>query len=345
MKDFYKNKKVLVTGHTGFVGSWLTLWLNDMGADITGFSLNPPSEPYLYKYLGLKDEINDIKGDIRQLDTITKAVKESEPEIIFHLAGQPILLRSYDDPVGTYSTNVMGTLNILEAIRKTGKTKTIVCITSDKVYENLQWEFAYRENDKLGGHDPYSSSKAGAELVARAYRESFLSDIGLATARAGNIIGGGDWGEYRLVPDLVTSFQKGSKIMLRDINGVRPWTYVLDVVHGYLTLAERLNKEPKGYSEAWNFSSNYVKTVMDVVTELSKYYKVNYETQKEKKYEDKRLLLDSTKSKMRLGWHPAMDFSEAVKSTALWYSNFYKNSKNTLEYSKEQLHQFEKKIS
>lgn len=340
-RNFFKGKRVLITGHSGFVGSWLTLWLNDAGADVTGLSLYPPSNPYMYKFLDLEDEVNNIRGDIRNLTLVKRVMRENRPQIVLHLAAQPILLRSYEDPVLTYTTNLIGTMNVLEACRSVGSVGAIVNITSDKVYKNLQTKRPYAEDDVLGGFDPYSSSKAGAELITSAYRNSFLSGIGVATTRAGNILGGGDWGRYRLVTDLVTAQSAKRKLVLRNPRGVRPWTYVLDIANGYLMLTERLHKKPKSYSEAWNFSTDYTKTVSDLVKEFSRHYRISYEVKGDKRHEESLLLLDSTKSRKRLGWKPAMSFNATVKATASWYKRFYTDRSGISDYTRTQLRQFE----
>ena len=216
LSNFYKNKQVLVTGHTGFIGSWLTLWLTELGADVIGFSLKPPSNPYHYRFLGLEDKVTNVRGDIRKKDQVLNLIKKHEPEVVFHLAARPILLDSYIDPIDTYITNAIGTLNLLDAIRRTGKTKAILNMTTDKVYENKGTRVAYKEDDKLGGYDPYSSSKACSELITKSYKNSFLSDAGVATVRAGNIIGGGDWGALRLMPDLILSHVNNNTITIRN---------------------------------------------------------------------------------------------------------------------------------
>lgn len=340
---FFKKKKVLITGHTGFVGSWLTLWLHELGAEITGISLDPPSNPYHYDFLNLKNKINDMRTDVNNAPRIKSIVNDFKPEIIFHLAAQPILLRSYEDPVKTYATNITGTVNVLEALSKEGSAKAFVNITSDKVYANVSKKVYYKEDSKLGGKDPYSSSKACSEIITSSYRSSFLSDIGVATARAGNILGGGDWGAYRIVPNLVVSYINKKTLYLRNPNSIRPWTNILDILNGYLILAERLYRYPKKYSSPWNFSTDYVKKVIDLVNELRKYYPVDYKIKKIKMHEEKILLLDSTKSRKELGWKPLFRFEESVEDTALWYKYFYANKgRNIYEYSKSQLAKFER---
>ncbi len=344
MSSFFKNKKILITGHTGFVGSWLTLWLNMLEADVVGFSLDPPSKPYHYELLGLDKDITEIKGDIRNEKEISGAIKEHGPEIILHLAAQPILLRSYDSPVDTYMTNAVGTLNLLEASRKAGGTKAIINVTTDKVYENLNRKEPYREGDKLGGADPYSSSKACSELITRAYNESFFTGVGVATARAGNIMGGGDWGEKRIITDIVNAGRKKTMLTIRNPEAIRPWSDVLDIVNGYLMLCENLYLNPKSYFGAWNFSANETKTVLDLVKEFSMYWKIEYEVKRpEKKLEEEILRLDSTKSREGLNWKPKMSFEESVKQTALWFDTFFKEDGKIREYSTSRVEDFIKK--
>ena len=346
-QNFFKGKSVLITGNTGFVGSWLTLWLDELGADITGFSLLPPSKPYHYGFLEFRSKVTDIRGDIRKISAISKAVRDHEPEIIFHLAAQPILLCSYKKPVETYVTNAIGTLNLLESCRKFGKTNVVVNVTTDKVYANTGKMRAYKEDDKLGSNnDPYSTSKACSELITQAYYQSLLSDMGVATARAGNIMGGGDWGRYRIIPDLVYSDQNGRMVTLRNPDAIRPWTYIFDVLNGYLTLGEKLYENPARYSGAWNFGPDSIKTVEGLVSEFSKYLKIKYKTGKGKLHEDKIILLDSTKSRKELEWKPKVDFNSAVKETAEWYSYFYnnRNKENITRYSLKQLDSFRKRL-
>ncbi len=343
--NFYRDKKVLVTGHTGFIGSWLTLWLTELGANVIGFSSNPPSNPYHYQFLGLEDKVTNITGDIRKKDQVLGLIKKQEPEMVFHLAARPILLDSYVTPIDTYITNAIGTLNLLDAIRRAGKTKAILNMTTDKVYENKGTRVAYKEDDKLGGYDPYSSSKACSELITKSYKNSFLSDAGVATVRAGNIIGGGDWGEHRLMPDLARSYAANDTIMIRNPSAIRPWTYVLDFLNGYLTLGEKLYTDPGKYSGAWNFSSSYAKTVLDLITEISKYLNIKYEIHKSHKgHEDRILLLNSDKSKKGLGWKPINSFEDTVRSTASWYAHFYKDHRVPFTYSRTQLSEFKKRL-
>jgi CDP-glucose 4,6-dehydratase len=344
LSSFFKNKRVLITGHTGFVGSWVTLWLNMLEADVVGFSLNPPSNPSHYELLGIEKNITNIKGDIRNGKEISDAIKEHKPEIILHLAAQPILLRSYENPLDTYTTNVVGTLNLLEASRKEAAVKVIINVTTDKVYENLNRKEPYVEEDKLGGNDPYSSSKACSELITKAYEESFLTGAGVATARAGNIIGGGDWGERRIITDIVNAKKERTKLIIKNPESIRPWSNVLDVINGYLILCENLYHDPKGYSGAWNFSANETKTVLDLVKEFSMHWNMKYEIKRpEKRLEEELLLLDSTKSRTKLNWKPKMSFEESVKQTALWFDSFFKNGGGMKAYSADRVVDFIKK--
>lgn len=347
-EGFFRKKKVLITGHTGFKGSWLTLWLDTLGAEIVGFSLNPPSRPYLYQLLEFSKNVVNVRGDIRKITDISKVVREYEPDIIFHLAAQPILRYSYDFPLDTYITNSIGTLNLLEAVRKFGETRAIVNVTTDKVYANTGKNHAYGEEEKLGSNDPYSSSKACSELITQAYHQSFLSGIGVATTRSGNVMGGGDWGRYRIIPYLLSSQIHDKTLIIRktDKDDVRPWTYIFDVLNGYLTLGERLYERPQRYSGAWNFGTNYVKTVMDLLKEFSAYWSIKYEIRESVIKEEKTLLLNTAKSRAYLGWKPITSFNKGVKDTAAWYNDFY-NNKNRVAismYSQEQLNDFRHRL-
>lgn len=336
--EFYKGKRVLVTGNTGFKGSWLGLLLDEMGAEIRGYSLNPPSHPYLYEKLKYKNVKTTI-GDIRDLDKLSKVVEEFKPDVAFHLAAQPILLNSYGIPKETFETNSMGTLNFLEALREAGFTKSIVVITTDKVYENSNAMLTYKEEDKLGGYDPYSSSKACAELISASYRNSF--NMPIATARGGNVIGGGDWAENRLVPNIVKAingernnsyFLRNNKVLIRD-NSIRPWTHVLDVLYGYLLLGQKLHENAKEYGTAFNFSSQYesIKTVGEFSDSFMKAYGINREEyiesfkieHEDKWHEDRILLLDSIKARVKLGWQASFDFEDMVRDTVAWYKDNY----------------------
>ena len=331
LKKFYSGKKVLITGSSGFKGAWLSLWLSEYGAEVTGFSMNPPSKPNLFTILNLRKTITEIKGDIRKYSEINNTIKKSKPDIIFHLAAQPILLKSYDLPVDTFATNVMGTVNLLDSAYRQGTASSILNVTTDKCYQNVGRRVAYNEEDKLGGSDPYSASKAASELATVAYSRSFFlkKGIGVSTARAGNIIGGGDWGEYRLVPSMATSFSKGKAVMIRNPNAIRPWQYVLDALNGYLILAMKNYREPEKYSGAWNFGpeQDSIRTVTDFAEQFSNAWgngKIKIQ-KSNKNHEDQILLLNSTKARSRLNWKSMLEFEDMVSITAKWYKQYYKN--------------------
>ena len=329
MSEFWNGKKVLITGHTGFKGSWLAFWLKMLGAKSRGFALAPETEPNLFENLKLEGEIESIIGDIRNLSDFEKTLRDFEPEIIFHLAAQSLVRRSYREPVETYATNVIGTINILEAVRKTNFVKSVIVVTTDKVYENREWLRAYRENERLGGFDPYSNSKACAELAVAAYRNSFFgeSDCLIATARAGNVIGGGDWSEDRLLPDVFRSLVFGEKLIIRNPASIRPWQHVLEPLEGYMSLAEKLYKGEKKFADAWNFGpldkeSNSVGSILEKIREIWN-EDINWETAGEgQPHEAGILKLDSTKARTELGWQPKLSLDEAVELTAEWYRAF-----------------------
>ena len=253
---FWKGRKVFITGHTGFKGSWISLWLEQLGAKVTGYALEAPTNPSMFHIVKVeKTLVDSMHGDIRDTATLTIAMLEAEPEIVIHMAAQSLVRDSYSDPVGTYSTNVMGTVNLLEAVRKTPSVKAVLNITSDKCYENKEWIWGYRENEAMGGHDPYSNSKGCAELVSSAYRRSFLQDAGiaLATARAGNVIGGGDWAKDRIVPDAISAFIENKPLIVRNPMAIRPWQHVLEPLSGYLMLCQQLINQPEDYAEGLEF--------------------------------------------------------------------------------------------
>src|SRR5215831_17269442 len=260
MVNHWKGRRVFLTGHTGFKGAWLALWLSRLGAKVRGYALDPSTEPNMFTLASVGNLVEDVRGDIREYAKLEGCIKEFAPEVVFHMAAQPLVRRSYADPVGTYSTNVMGTVHVLEAIRKTPSVRVIVCITTDKVYQNQEWVWPYRETDPLGGYDPYASSKACAEIASAAYRRSFFSlnqsdghRMALATARAGNVIGGGDWSEDRLIPDMVRGFCSGQPVLIRRPKAIRPWQHVLEPLHGYMVLAQSLLAEPAKFAAAYNF--------------------------------------------------------------------------------------------
>jgi len=330
---FWTGKRVFVTGHTGFKGSWLSLWLNSLGADVSGYALSPPTQPSFFKVVGVDDDINSVIGDVRDLENVKKIMKSEKPEIVFHLAAQPLVRYSYENPVDTYATNVMGTVNLLEAIRNVSSVRIVVIITSDKCYENKEWDWGYRENDEMGGDDPYSNSKGCVELVTAAYRKSFFNDksnVQLASARAGNVIGGGDWAVDRLIPDAVRAFTKKEKVMLRNPNSIRPWQHVLEPLHGYMLLAEKMWSGEKKYSSGWNFGPDYkdMKKVEWVISSMVEQWQEGASwgiDKSSKPHEANILKLDCSKSMSELNWMPLLDIKESLNWTTDWYKNYYKN--------------------
>ena len=331
MKAFgnvYSGRRILLTGHTGFKGSWLALWLKALGAQITGLALDPATNPSHWNLLGL--DLEDHRIDIREQGAVKEVVQKSDPEIVFHLAAQPLVSNSYDDPLQTWSTNVMGTANLLESCRNMPNLRAIVVVTTDKCYENREWDWGYRENDRLGGHDPYSASKASAELVVSSYRSSFFGQSDgplLASARAGNVIGGGDWSENRLMPDLVRAIAAGTTLEVRSPNATRPWQHVLEALSGYLCLGEKLLMGEKDFAQAWNFGpeADGNLTVVEVLTVLSRLKAIwpalNWEVLEasNKRRESTLLHLDSAKARLRLRWQPVWSFDEGLRATAEWY--------------------------
>ena len=350
--EFWRNKKVLITGHTGFKGSWLCIWLSKMGAKVSGFSLKESvSNPSMFSILNIEKLVNDERGDISDYETCLGAVKNNEPEIVFHLAAQPLVKLSYVDPLETYNTNIIGTANILEAIRNCESVRTIVAITTDKCYENIEEDYAYVETDPLGGYDPYSSSKACAEHVASAYYRSFFKqkNIGLATARAGNVIGGGDWSADRLIPDMIKFWSKNEKLVIRYPLATRPWQHVLEPINGYLLLAEHLWGNSSEFSGGWNFGPDQysVKTVQDTVELATKVWGdyADWESSNDNHLHEANLLqLNSDKANSRLGWHPTFNFAEAVNNTIYWYKTYYTNKQNIIEYTLNQILEYESSV-
>ena len=347
-REFWKGKKVFITGHTGFKGSWLCLWLQDCGADITGFSLAPNSNPSLFESASVANNMSSIIGDIRDLDFLKDSVLRSSPDIIIHMAAQPLVRYSYENPHDTYSTNVMGTINIFEAARKTSSVKAILNVTTDKCYENKEWIWAYRENEPMGGHDPYSSSKACSELVTSAYRQSFFyneSSASVASARAGNVIGGGDWSKDRLIPDILNSFEKNKEVLIRNPNAIRPWQHVLEPLHGYLQLAEKLYLEGEYYSQGWNFGpeDEDVRAVRDIIDYLVDSWDGNVSWRhdvSDQPHEAQLLKLDISKAKNLLNWSPKLRIFETLDWVVEWHKNWVtgNDSKN---FTLKQIHEYE----
>lgn len=333
--NIYKDKVVLVTGHTGFKGSWLSLWLKELGANVIGYALEPPTEPNHFELLKL--EMITIIDDIRNRENLSDTLNKYKPDIVFHMAAQPIVRDSYSNPVYTLETNILGTVNVFEACRKADSVKAIINVTSDKCYENKEWLWGYRENDPIGGYDPYSVSKGCSELITSAYRNSFfnLKDYGkthnilLSSVRAGNVIGGGDWAKDRLIPDIIKATSNNETVIIRNPDATRPWQHVLEPLSGYLLLGEKLLEGKKEFAEAWNFGpklENNV-TVMELLKESQKNWnKINYDIDKSyQPHEAEFLMLDSSKAVKLLKWMPVWDFSKTVEKTISWYREFYEN--------------------
>lgn len=332
----YQNRKVFLTGHTGFKGSWLALWLHEMGAEVMGYSLEPPTKPSHWDLLKLP--IKSVIGDIRDFDHLNKSLKEFCPEIVFHLAAQPLVRLSYEDPRLTYETNVMGTLNVFEACRKIDSAHAIINVTSDKCYENKEWIWGYRENDPMGGHDPYSSSKGCSELLTASYRDSYfnISDYGtkhqtlLASCRAGNVIGGGDWAKDRLIPDIMRAVNAGNSVRIRSPFATRPWQHVLEPLGGYLLVGQRLLEGKVGFSTSWNLgpADEATITVEQVVKNIKKHWnKIDYRLAQsaDEPHEANLLKLDCAKAHAELGWAPVWGSGETFKRTVDWYREYYQN--------------------
>ena len=342
--DIFRGKRVLVTGDTGFKGSWLSLWLYDLGADVVGYALPPARDKDLFNELGLNRIIHHIDGDIRNFIELKKVFDDFQPEILFHLAAQTLVKFSYKEPKLTFDTNIGGSVNILELIRLTPSLRSVIYVTSDKCYKNRECTLGYQENDELGGHDPYSASKAGAEIVLSAYMDSFLKErkgFGAASVRAGNVIGGGDWALDRIVPDCIKSLQAEQPIRLRSPNSTRPWQHVLEPLSGYLLLAAKIYNNPEKYSGPWNFGprDESIRTVRDLVERIVKLWdkdKPQIEIQQEVFHETKLLHLNCDKAYQKLNWHPCWCFDQAVDETTYWYKKV-NSGKSALQISKQQI--------
>lgn len=327
---FWRGKRVLLTGHTGFKGSWLSLWLQSMGAEVTGYALTPPTKPSLFEMAEVAQGMTSVIGDIRDLVKLQSVFAAQLPEIVIHMAAQPLVRYSYQNPVETYSTNVMGTVNLLEAVRNAPGVKAVVNITTDKCYENREWVWGYRENEPMGGFDPYSNSKGCAELVSAAYRSSFFNadtylqhGVAIATVRAGNVIGGGDWAQDRLIPDILAAFEQGRKVNIRNPHAIRPWQHVMEPLRGYLTLAEQLFEHGPSFGEGWNFGPNDedAKSVGWIVEEMAALWGSDAQWQLdtgEHPHEAHYLKLDISKARSRLDWHPALRLKDALALIIDW---------------------------
>ncbi|NQU41806.1 CDP-glucose 4,6-dehydratase [bacterium] len=349
----YPGRRVLVTGHTGFKGSWLALWLSALGAKVCGYALDPPTDPSLFERLRLEDSLDHRIADVRDPDSVRRAMAEFEPEIVFHLAAQSLVRAGYRAPRETYETNLMGTVNVLEAVRHTPSVRVCLCVSSDKCYENREWEFAYRENDPLGGYDPYSSSKACAEIATAAYGRSYFNPlaherhgVSLASLRAGNVIGGGDWADDRLIPDCVRALAARVPIAVRNPQAIRPWQHVLDPLSGYLWMGTLLWQHPARFTGGWNigptaFAGLKVAQVVDLAVQT--WGEGSWEEQHDPHavHEARTLRLDCSKAANELGWLPAWDAREAVIATVKWYREFYSHSTfNVRDLSLAQIEDF-----
>lgn len=350
-KNNFKNKRIIITGHTGFKGSWLTLWLTNLGAKVLGISNGVLTNPSNFKVQKLNRKIKNRKLDIRNLNKLSSTIKDFKPDYIFHLAAQSLVKKSYVKPIYTFETNSMGTLNLLESLRVLKNKCTVIIITSDKSYKNLEIKRGYKENDLLGGLDPYSASKGSAEFIIQSYLNSYFfknNKVCIGIARAGNVIGGGDWSENRLVPDCVKSWSKNSSVILRNPTSTRPWQHVLEALGGYLIFALKLKKNPRLHGQVFNFgpSNQNNFSVLTLVKTMKKYWqKVKWKLDKKKHskvYESKLLKLNSTKAKKILKWKSIMNFRETSFMTIKWYQTFYNNSKNIRDYSIKQIQEFEK---
>ena len=355
MKNFnnvYKGKRVLVTGHTGFKGSWLSIWLRELGAEVIGYSLEPYTEKDNFVLSHLSEKIVDIRGDIRDRKHLREIFDKYKPEIVFHLAAQPLVRLSYDIPVETYETNLMGTINILEEIRNCENTKIGIMITTDKCYENKEQIWGYRENEAFGGYDPYSSSKGACEIAIQSWRNSFFNPKdyekhgkSIASVRAGNVIGGGDWAKDRIVPDCIRALEEDRDIEIRSPKSIRPWEHVLEPLSGYLLLGQKMMEDPIKYCEGWNFGPNLdaIVNVWEVAEKIVKNYsKGNLKDTSDPNalHEAKLLLLDITKSRFELGWKPTLTTDKSIELTTEWYKRYKKE--NVYELCVEQIKKFSK---
>ena len=353
MQSFWTNKKVFITGHTGFKGGWLALWLTTLGAEVVGYSLQPPTQPNFYSVVELEKSLNSIIGDVRDYENLYKTMQRCQPEIVFHLAAQPLVRKSYINPLETYETNIMGTANLFEAVRNTDNVRVIVNVTSDKCYENKELTYGYKENDPMGGYDPYSSSKGCAELVTSAFRNSFFNSkdydkthkVALASARAGNVIGGGDWAEDRLIPDVIRSIQAKQNIIIRNPNAIRPWQHVLEPLSGYILLAKKLWTNGPKYSEGWNFGPNDesiipVFAIVQNITRLWGETNISEIDKNPNPHEAQLLKLDISKANNELNWAPVYQIQEALEKTTYWYKEYYSGNKNMQNYSINQISEY-----
>jgi CDP-glucose 4,6-dehydratase len=349
--QIYKGRKVFVTGHTGFKGSWLCVLLNKLGAEVTGYSLEPPTEPSLFKEAKIGSFVDSHIGDVRDLENLSKVMHDAQPEIVIHMAAQSLVRDSYKIPVETYSINVMGTVHVLEACRNTSSVRAIVNVTTDKCYQNNEWHWGYRENEPMGGYDPYSNSKGCSEMVTTSYRNSYFNPnnfekhgVALASARAGNVIGGGDWANDRLIPDFIRSISNGETLQIRSPYAIRPWEHVLEPLNGYLLLAAKLFVEGTNYAEGWNFGpddsdAKNVEWISDKICSMwgdNAKFKVDSNPQP---HEANYLKLDCSKAKAKLGWYPRWNINQALSSIVAW-NKAYMNHENILDITVQQIYDY-----
>lgn len=351
LNDFYRGKRVLVTGHTGFKGSWLSVWLKELGAEVIGFALDPATPNDNFVLSGIGNEMTDLRGDIRDADELNRVFEKYQPDIVFHLAAQPLVRLSYEQPVETYETNVMGTIHVLEAIRVTKSVKVGVMITTDKCYENKEQIWGYRENEPMGGYDPYSSSKGAAEIAISSWRRSFMNPEkytqhgkSIASVRAGNVIGGGDWASDRIIPDCIRSLEANQPIEIRNPKAIRPWQHVLEPLSGYLLLAQKMWYEPTKYCEGWNFGPKVesVTTVWDVasgIIEAYGYGEIRDVSDPKALHEAQLLMLDINKAKFQLGWEPKMNIRLTISLTSDWYKRY--KATNVYDLCIEQINKYQ----
>ena len=350
-REFYKGKRVLITGHTGFKGSWLAIWLNELGAEVVGYALDPATNKDIFVLSKIGNKITDLRGDICNIDNLKNVFKNYNPEIVFHLAAQPLVRLSYEQPVETYQTNVMGTINVLEAIRATYCVKVGIMITTDKCYENKEQIWGYRENEPMGGYDPYSSSKGAAEIAIASWRRSFMNPDkyiqhgkSIASVRAGNVIGGGDWAAERIIPDCIRALESGKPIEIRSPKAIRPWQHVLEPLSGYLLLAEKMWNEPAKYCEGWNFGPKIesMASVWEIASEVIKQYsngELRDISDPNALHEANLLILDINKAKFQLGWEPRMNLEQTISLTIDWYKRY--KSMDVYDLCNEQLNHYQ----
>ncbi len=351
--SFWKGKRVFITGHTGFKGSWLSLWLQSLGAVVTGYALNPPTNPSLFEVANVSDGMRSLIGDVLDLKLLQSAMQEAKPEIVIHMAAQPLVRYSYVNPVETFATNVMGSVHLLEAVRSSEGVKAVINVTSDKCYDNRECVWGYREDEAMGGYDPYSNSKGCAELVTAAYRSSFFNPeaykehgVAIASARAGNVIGGGDWAGDRLIPDFIRAIVAGEKVIIRSPNAIRPWQHVLEPLGGYLLLAESLYNHGSKYAEAWNFgpSDSDAKSVEWIIRQLVNHWgsdaSFKIDAGAANLHEAHFLKLDCSKARMQLGWKPQWDATETIKRICGWH-NAHLNGENMKVYVLGEIGQYQ----